>query len=185
MFHIKISSRIKDHCENQIREFNFAQRGKMDGTKEQQLVGIIGQSAIQDVCGLPLVDGSTGFDGGEDMKIGNYICDIKTMGRTVPVKPSYVNNFVGLQKSYNTDIYIFASLNKTNYILTVCGWIPKGEFFQKASHFEKGDKRTRADGKEIELDEELYEIENKKLRIVINPDHLMNQIYMGWKPKYF
>jgi hypothetical protein len=183
MFDIKVSSHIINHCVDQLKKYNFGKRGEADGDYEKQLVGIIGQSVVSDICGLPLIDGSKGFDGGEDIRIGNYIVDIKTMGRKSRVRKEYVSNFYSLQKNYNTDIYIFASLNKNNHILTVVGWIPKNEFFEKSKFFKTGEKRYRRDGTDFLLTTDLYEIENKYLRIVFDADHMMNQIYMAWKPK--
>jgi hypothetical protein len=33
------------------------------------------------------------------------------MGRTTDVRDYYVNNFLGIQLKYNTDVYIFCSFN--------------------------------------------------------------------------
>ena len=184
MFDIQISERIKEYCENEVKKYNFGKRGHSNGTPEQQLRGIVAQSVVQDECGFPLIDGSAGFDGGEDMKIGDYVCDIKTMKRTVaPRIKGYVGNFPQCQISYNTDVYIFTSTNVNNNILTVVGWIPKDEFLEKADLFKKGMMRNRTNGTEYETPFDNYEIGYKYLRIVYDSDHMMNQIYMAWKPK--
>ena len=182
MYNVKVTNSIKAHCVNQIKLHNFGKRGTADGTPGQQLTGIIGQSVVADMCGLPLVDGSTGFDGGEDIRIGKYVIDIKTMGRTTYMQPGYVHNFLSLQESYPTDVYIFTSLNKKTEILTVCGWIPKNDLLKNAILYKKGATRKRFDGTEFVLSTDNYELDNKHLRDVFDPDHMMNQIYMGWKP---
>lgn len=183
MFDIKVKDLIREHCVNQLKLYNFGKRGRGDGNYNQQLTGIIGQSVVADVCGFPLVDGSTGFDNGEDIRIGDYIVDIKTMGRNSPVRLNYVGNFPKCQDSYNTDVYIFTSLNKKTDILTIVGWLPKGEFLEKAILFKAGEIRTRNDGTEFNLTQDNYEIGYSHLRITQDADHLMNQIYMAWKPK--
>ena len=161
MFDIKISERIKGHCVNELKKYNFGKRGHSNGTPEQQLRGIVAQSVVQDECGFPLIDGSAGFDGGEDMKIGDYVCDIKTMKRTVAPKRHYVGNFPKCQISYKTDVYIFTSTNVNNNILTVAGWIPKDEFLKKANIFQGGVMRDRTDGTEYKTPYDNYEIEYK------------------------
>jgi len=184
MFNFKIDSHIRTHCVEQLKLYNFGKRGRGDGTPEQQLTGIVGESAVAHACGFPLIDGSTGFDGGEDIRIGEYVVDIKTMGRAVPVNIHYmVGNFPKCQESYKTDVYVFASLNKNTDVLTIVGWIPKKEFLEKASLFREGETRTRNNGTEFVLSQDNYEIKYSYLRDVVNPDHMMNQIYMAWKPK--
>ena len=133
MLHIKIKQEIIEHCKNQIKLHNFGKRGHSDGSSEQQLRGIIAQSVVQDACGFGLVNGSTGFDGGVDMKIGEYDCDIKTMKRTVYPKSHYAGNFPACQLKYKTNILIFTSTNIMTNVLTICGWISKNEFKEKTS----------------------------------------------------
>ena len=182
MFKIKVSDQIKEHCIKQIQKYNFGKRGVADGSKREQLTGIIGESVVADICGKPLVDGSSGFDGGEDIKIGDYSVDVKTMGRTTAVRYGYINNFLALQQSYATDVYIFTSLNKKTDYLTICGWLPKNELLEKAILYKKGTTRKRFDGTEIVLDTDNYEIDNKFLRPVFNKDHMITNIYLGWIP---
>lgn len=176
MFKIKASNVILNHCEEQIKKFNFGQRGYADGTLSQQLTGIIGQSVIADLFDLPLIDGSTGFDYGEDLQYNNFVIDVKTMGRTTDVRPYYVNNFVGLQKKYSTDIYIFASLNKNTNELTVVGWTTKVDLLKKSKFFPKGSFRYRSDGTKFKTFTDLYEIENKDLMQVTSIEDLKKQL---------
>src|SRR5690606_36853479 len=98
----------------------------------EQLTGIIGQTDFADLIGQERPVGSAGFDGGKDFFINGRRVDIKTMTRKVPVKDFYVHNFVGYQKKYDVDYYVFASYNTTNRVLTICGYISKEEFFEKA-----------------------------------------------------
>ncbi len=135
MFKITVKESIIQHCKDQIAHYNFGQRCVANGTPEQQLTGIIGQCVIMDLFGLDLIDGSSGFDDGVDILFKGKRIDVKTMGRTTDVRPDYVNNFMALQVSFNTDLYIFCSFNKKNDELTVCGWLPKSEFNEKAQFF--------------------------------------------------
>ena len=94
MIIIKVSDRIIKHCQQQIDKYNFGQRSEANGTKEQQLTGIIGQSVIMEAFNMPLINGADGFDDGIDILYKDNKIDVKTMGRTTDVKPNYVNNFL-------------------------------------------------------------------------------------------
>ena len=54
MFDVEITERIKEHCVNEVKKYNFGKRGHSNGTPEQQLRGIVAQSVVQDACGFPL-----------------------------------------------------------------------------------------------------------------------------------
>ncbi|MBI4647922.1 MAG: hypothetical protein HY738_15360 [Bacteroidia bacterium] len=165
-----------EHCKNQISKFNFGQRGYADETKEQQLTGIIGECTLLDLFNLPWVDGSIGFDGGADFVINLKVIDVKTMGRTTHVRPYYINNFVGLQRKYNTDAYIFCSLNKLTNVLSICGWLTKKELIEKAVFFPKGTERTRSDSTTFRTFTDLYEIKNSDLKNINSFEELKIQL---------
>ena len=97
MFKIPIESDLIIHCEKQLAEYNFGNRYTANGTKEQQLTGIIGQSAMLKLFDQDYVDGKQGFDGGIDLEYIGLKIDIKTMGRTTEAKLDYTNNFLKLQ----------------------------------------------------------------------------------------
>ena len=101
-----------------------------------------------------------------DIVINGKKIDIKTMGRTVYMKANYVHNFVGYQKNFPNDIYIFNSIVKNERIIQICGWLTKEEFFKKCSFFDKGMPRFRSDGSSFKTKAPLYEIENKELNAV-------------------
>ena len=126
--------------------------------------------------GLPLINGSTGFDNGEDIKYNDLVIAVKTMGRNCDVRPDFVNNLFGLQKEYNTDIYVFTSTNKITNVLTVCGWVDKKQFLEKASIFPEGSTRYRSDGTKFKTYAELYEINNQDLFQVSSIDDLKKQL---------
>lgn len=176
MFKVKVSDAIIQHCMRQVEIHNFGQRYTANGTKEQQLTGIIGQSVIMQLFGLPLVDGNSGFDGGVDITYNGITIDVKTMGRTTDVRDYYVHNFVGLQMYLNPDAYIFCSFNKTNNELTVCGWVTKEQFKERSLFFKKGSTRKRSDGTEFKTFSDLYEIPNRELNDIESIEQLKRDI---------
>jgi len=176
MFDILISDDILDYVEQLLEKYNFGQRGYADGNQTEQRTGLIGQTYIQEIFGFGRPTGEGGFDNGIDFIFNDKKIDVKTMGRTVKPKPDYVNNFIGLQKSYESNVFIFCSYNKKNNILTICGWITKTDFFIRASFYPKGTLRYRNDGTCFETKTDLYEIENNQIHDVFTIDQLIKEI---------
>ena len=182
MFNIEIPEHIKTFVSEQNNLYNLGQRRYGNGTKEQQWTGMIGQSTLLYCYGFPLQDYSGGVDGGFDIVIGDKRYDIKTMGREHDSRkhPEWVNNLYACQtEDWSPYGYIFCSYNKTNDVLTVCGWSPKEEAIQRAILKKKGEKRTRDDGTSFELEADLYEIYNSQLRQCRTLSDLYNQLKRG------
>lgn len=163
MFDVIVTQEQLEYVQAMVDKYNFGQRGYGDGNKREQFTGIIGQTVLADLLGLPRPDGAEGFDGGKDFIIHSKRVDIKTMTRSVPMREDFVHNFVGYQKNYDVDFYIFASYNTVNKHLTVCGYIDKHSFFERATFFEKGSIRKRSDGTTFKTFAPLYEIEQTML----------------------
>ena len=176
MFSINVNQEIIDHCKSQISNYNFGKRSVANGTKEQQLTGIIGQNVVMKLFNLGNVNGADGFDDGVDFVFNNKKIDVKTMGRTTDVKETYTNNFLKLQDYFNTDIYIFCSYNKLKEVVTICGWISKEDFKQKRTFYPKGTTRKRFDGSTFETFSDLFEIDNVDLNAVDSFENLKNQL---------
>lgn len=176
MFDIKVSKEIKSHCKELVNKHNFGNRGIADGNRSEQLTGLIGQNILLQLFGFPLMDGEGGFDNGEDINFNNLSIDVKTMGRTVSMKPFYVHNFIGLQKHYPTQVYIFCSYNKKSEILTICGWVTKKQHRNRAEFFPKGTWRIRTDKSRFQTKADLYEIRNDALNDVSNFEDLKQQL---------
>lgn len=176
MFNVVVNNEQINFATQLINNYNFGQRGRGDGTKEQQRTGLIGQTVFADLISAERPDGATGFDGGKDFIINGKRVDIKTMGRTVPMRNYFVHNFVGYQRNYEVDYYIFASFNKSNNTLTVCGYIDKEQFFQRAAFFPAGSVRTRADGSSFTTFAPLYEIKQSDLIQANSLDNMLKGI---------
>ena len=165
MLNIKLREDICKFAWDAVNKINFGNRSiGANGSKEQQYTGILGEAVIYDIVygKLPTYNES----GIVDIVINGKKIDIKTMGRTVYMKPDYVHNFMGYQKDFPNDIYIFNSIVKKERIIQICGWLPKEEFFKKCSFFNKGTIRTRTNGTTLEAKAPLYELKNKELNAV-------------------
>lgn len=163
MIDIPIKHSIKLRTWREINKYNFGQRGYADGNKEEQYTGILGQNVVCDYYNKPMANGKDGFDGGVDIRIEGKRIDVKTMGRKGPVRLGYTNNFLAAQDGYDTDIYLFCSINKTNSILTMCGWVTQEQFKNRRVFHKEGSIRVRRDGTAIKVKSNLYEIDNDML----------------------
>lgn len=163
-FNVDIPDEVIDASIECCKAGDMGKRGDgTDGAKDQQLIGIIGQNMLNLAINQPLMQAGGGFDGGIDAHIAGLSFDIKTMGRSVTPRLDFVNNLMQSQIKFNVDGYIFASVNKVENKLTVCGWLPKSLFLERATLFEKGAVRQRKDKITFETKAAMYEISNDKL----------------------
>lgn len=160
---VKIGNETKSKVWSFLKENNIGQRGKADGNKAQQYVGLLGEIAVKRLFGIS-DELEAGFDGGYDFEHNGRKIDVKTMGRNVDVEPHFVNNFWAYQKNLKADTYIFTSLNKKTYEVTICGWIEKDEMKEVAEKFKKGTIRTLTDGTEFPLKGPMWEIKMSDLK---------------------
>ena len=137
---------------------------------------MLGQICLCDMLSFKRPKGDEGFDGGVDFIINNIRVDLKTMHRTVDVKEHYVHNFIGYQKKYPCQFYIFASYNIITNKLTLCGVISKKDFLQKASFYEKGTIRTRDVGTSFTSKAPLYEIKQMDLIQIKNKQDMLEKV---------
>ena len=56
MFHVSVENTIIEHCKAMIAKHDFGKRYTANGTKEQQLTGIIGQSVVMNFFDKGFVD---------------------------------------------------------------------------------------------------------------------------------
>ena len=70
--------------------------------------------------------------------------------------------------------YVPISINKKTGNVQICGWLPKEEFLNKASFFEKGSVRERSNGTRFTTGAPLYELENNKLNQINSVEDLKN-----------
>lgn len=164
VFNVEIPDEVVDASIACCKAGNMGNRGDgSDGAKDQQLIGIIGQNMLNLALKLPLMQAGGGFDGGIDAHISGLSFDIKTMGRTVTPRLDFVNNLMQSQTKFKVDGYIFASINTNDNRMTVCGWLPKALFLERATLFEKGAVRQRKDKTTFEMKSANYEISNNQL----------------------
>ena len=181
---VKINTEIKKHCWEQVNKYNFGNRSKDNGNKEQQYTGIVGECVVREMFGIDYIDGSSGFDSGYDLKYASKKYDVKTMKRTVDVKDSYTNNFLKTQEDYDVDGYIFCSWNIKKSELTVAGWIKKEDVKRVKRLIPKGTIRKNGIGaKEFPLRFDMYEIDNEHLNFVNCILDMKMQMISRWENK--
>ena len=161
MFDIPITKEQKEYTWKLVKSCNFGNRGKFDGDLERQYTGILGQTVMADGLKEKRPDGTEGFDNGIDFVIMGKNVDLKTMGRTTEVRPSYVNNLVASQCKYATQFYVFSSINKKTNKITFIGVLPKKNL--EKYFLKEGTERTRHDRTKFKIKTDMYEIPNKDL----------------------
>jgi hypothetical protein len=179
MLDIHVSPEQIKYVEDLLQRVNFGRRGDADGDYTMQRTGIIGQVVVCDLLKQPRPKGD-GFDKGIDLEIHGMKIDVKTMGRTVPFVRGrgYVHNFMGSQAHFDTQIYLFCSFNMRKNILTICGWLPKVDFFQRSSFFRQGEIRVNHGGKRIAIRRKdgMYEIAGFLINDFISPESFCEEI---------
>lgn len=161
MFDTKISNEQRKYAWDLVSRVDFGQRDEFNGDKIKQYTGILGETVMADMIGHDRPNGEGGYDNGIDFIIFGVRVDLKTMGREYFVKDHYVNNLVASQLESDTDVYVFASINKNKGIMTVCGSKFKKDFDKY--FIPKGTIRKRDDGTEFEVARDMYEITNGEL----------------------
>ena len=68
-YNIEVPHFIIEYCRRQVQLYNFGQRASGNGTKEQQLTGLIGECIVNVLFDRPLPSGEFGYDGGYDIEI--------------------------------------------------------------------------------------------------------------------
>jgi len=158
MFYIEPDKNVTEFTKAVVGETNFGNRGKADGSKEQQYVGILGENMLRDFVGVELNGGGGTHDGGFDIHWYGQKTDIKTVGRSTDPKPHFAVNFYPQQRNADVDRYIFTSLNAISKRLAVCGWMPKVDFFNAAEYLTAGAVRYQDNGKERTNKYAMYEL---------------------------
>lgn len=176
MYKVNVPDSLIERCQSILNNHDFGNRHDGNGTPEQQLTGLIGQNVMMRLFNIPIEEGIGGADDGFDFVFLGEKIDVKTMGRTTPVRMNYTNNFICFQNMFKPDIYIFCSYNKNKKDLTVCGWIDKKAFKERRKFYSKGSVRTRSDGSKFKTPNGMFEIDNKKLYQVTSTDDLKTQI---------
>ena len=164
---INIDAECYEYAHNYIQKNNIANRGRFDGNKQNQFVGMLGQICFYKYLYNELPVLTNGFDNGYDLMHDGCTIDIKTMQRKGFMRPDYVNNFVALQINYECDVLVFLNYVKEFELLgtiEICGWIFKKELQSVANYYKAGTIRQRLDKTEFSLKEDLYEIPQSKLR---------------------
>lgn len=169
MVTLKIHREQAEYTKYLVATTNFGQRGRFDGNKRNQFIGMLAEVVLGDALGFERPTGG-GFDNGVDFVINNKKCDLKCMERKVPSKPHYVNNLVASQTNYDTTHYIFSSLNSKKWELEILGVIEKKDL--EKYFIEKGTTRYRDDKTMFTIEEDMYEIPNSDLNEIYSLDDI-------------
>jgi hypothetical protein len=183
----------KNVTEDLIKHFHWLQT-KIDlgqrkaggnGDPAQQFTGMIGECIVRHELGLDWMQPKDGWDNGIDLEKYDITLDVKTMGRNVPVRPNFTNNFWAWQDKFKFDGYVFCSYNKKLQILTICGWQTKSEFIERRRFKPKGTMcKLWPQNKEFPLKGDMYEIDMCDIKQFDNIDQLKDGLQLYNLTKY-
>lgn len=176
LFSLPVSNEMLAYCYAMNERVNLGLRSHSNGNKEQQFTGLVGENMVRYLFGFPLMNIYQTVDNGHDIIIDDVKIDVKTMGRNTNPLPHYVNNLIAAQINRDSEVYLFASFNKKNTVLTITGWIDKGTFIDRADFYDAGYMRVRDDGSIFESKTDLYEIQNKDLFQFYSPELFLTNI---------
>lgn len=159
MIQVPITDAERQYAWEQINKKSIANRGTFDGNREHQYTGFLGEVVLANIFALPQPTTERGFDNGVDFTLYGVKFDLKTVGRNYDPKPQWANNLVVSQMKYDTEAYMFASINKFNRTIWFTGMISKKDA-ERYPINKKGEVRVRDDGKEIVLQADHREIPN-------------------------
>ena len=163
LIHIEPTTEQNQFCREYLIVDGIAKRGKFDGDKLRQFIGLRGQIIVGDLLGLPRPKKTNKFDGGFDIEVKGLKLDVKVELRNVPFRKNYVHNLSKFQINYNCDGYIFLSYNQSAAVYTICGWIDKESFKKKACLYRTGEMRPQKGDKVMVTKSDFYEIKQEDL----------------------
>ena len=117
----KINPDIVDSCVDYLKTHNMANRGRFDGSKQNQLIGLIGELDTHYLLKDEYQDlkiKTNDFDGGVDIVHNKDTYDVKTMARTVYTKIDFVNNFANCS-SATAIRFILLCVSCSNLFITL------------------------------------------------------------------
>ena len=76
MIRIQITKEQIEYATQLVNQCNFGNRGRFDGDKSKQLVGMLAQTVLADYIRQPRPLPSVGFDGGYDYIINGKKVDV-------------------------------------------------------------------------------------------------------------
>lgn len=167
MIKLKITEEQVNYAKYLISNCNYGNRGKFDGDKARQLVGMLAQTVLADYLRQPRPDISVGFDGGYDYIINDKKVDVKCMSRKGYIQGDFVHNLIAYQKNYDVDYYIFTNLNTVTNELEICGVISKEQFYEMAKLYREGTVRYKGNTS-FKLEAPTYELKQYRLFLVGN-----------------
>jgi hypothetical protein len=178
-----IQSELYEHCRRLATRHNIGRRSFGNGTMEQQMAGMIGESYVRELFGFAWMNDAdcNGSDPGYDLKCDMLKIDVKTMviTYTYEPRPEFVNNVMAEQcNTFKPEIYIFCTFNHQTRMLTICGYVTRKQFERRREFFPAGSKRPRTNGTVLTMDRDTYEIKNCRLEKLYSTDQLVAEMEM-------
>ena len=177
-FIVPVPQKVLDDSNLLHSQANIGKRGDIiDGTPDNQLVGMIGENMILHYLLNTSMKKLEGTDEGYDLSICNKRFDVKTMGRNSVPTIEQSQPIFEHQINAPVDAYIFLNYIKPTTKMAVCGWLPKHLFMERSTYYPAGYVKRLANGKEIPFKSGNYEVPNSSLMPCTSFLNLITEIF--------
>ena len=173
---IKITDTIKEHADLTTQAINFGQRrAGFNGTRDQQMTGIIGELIIYQVLGLPFPTYETYTP--TDIEINGNKIDIKTRRSASSfMRPGWVHNLTKFQIEHLVPYILFNNYNAAESTMEIDGWLPKKTIIENMDKWLKkqGGSSMRDDGTVLKMKTNNIEIPTEALIKINSVEDIRN-----------
>lgn len=162
-----------------LKENNIAKRGREDGSRRKQGIGLVGEIITYQFLTGESPDyilSKTTNDGGVDFTYKGFKIDVKTKGIRAYAQPDFEHTLYKMQVKYDIDILIFCYFNTKHRIVEICGWDYKDKFLERATFKPKGTLCNQGTSKPFTMREDNYSIRVKDLRPIEELNNIYEQI---------
>lgn len=158
MINIEPKPSIIEHCRELVEKVNYGKRGRFDGKKKRQFLGMICENVVRDYYGAEWSKPITTWDGGWDFMWKEMKTDVKSTAYKGSPKINHRYTIIEDQIKYDAECFIFAYFNELERIVTITGWITKPDFLKKALYRKEGEKIMATQNRYFFSDANCHEI---------------------------
>ena len=145
---VKVTDTIKEHANLITQNKNFGnRRAGFNGTRDQQMTGIIGELIIYKVLDLPFPTYETYTP--TDIEINGSKIDVKTRRSASSfMRPGWVHNLTKFQIDHLVPYVLFNNYNAAESTMEIDGWLSKQTIIENMDKWLKrqGGSSMRDDG---------------------------------------
>ena len=137
MKHISLTDTFVEEMEDEIKR-EAEEMGSLKGSIEDgdgNFAGLAGEYILKEL--VSSIERDPTYN--HDLVMGDITIDVKTKRRSVKPKPYYECSIADYNTSQTCDFYYFISINYDYEDVYLLGYLPRDEYYDKATFHEEGD----------------------------------------------